>query len=585
MALRDILAHFGINVETDELEKGDSLVDKFQDKLVEVGKWVAGAFAINALKDFASELIATADSIGETSDRIGISTQALQEWEYAAKLSGIESDKLRSSIVKLGAGLGKGTADKALKKLGVATKDANGELRGVGDVFGDTIIALGALDNPTKQAGIAAELFGRSYADLIPLINEGPEGLAKLRAEFEKLGGAFSPEFIKQAQEYGDNIDRIQYGIKGLAKKAIGPLLPYLLELTRNSIEVVQSLVSWVKRTKIIQASLIGLTAKGVMALVAAVPKLVTKLGGLKTILTTLGRFVARTVLPLLILEDIIVFLSGGKSAIGKGLDAAFGKGTAANIQALVADMVRFFGLFKSEPGKVRSSFKEMTANLEKELGGLGSFIGGWQEGLAEVGLFAVDVITGGWTNFFNKLKALCWAFVFVFKIAWTELKFAGLAVAAAISDAWDSAWNSIIGSIQSAKMLALAPATQGLANDIGEAMKALDQKKNAGGAGAQVSKDWDKARLELAHEGDQLGNALTSPATATVDSHDRTIVTSKTDNKAQINITVPPGTPAEQVEAVGEAAGKGVKKAFSVPEFKAAHNALVPRPGHYFTP
>jgi hypothetical protein len=118
--------------------------------------------------------------------------------------------------------------------LGVSLKDAKGELRKGEDVFSDVATAIAAIPNETERAGVASQIFGKSYAKLLPLFKQGPEGIAQIRKEFKELGGGFSPEFIKQAQQVNDDFDKLEVAFKSFATKALLPLIPEIKELSKE---------------------------------------------------------------------------------------------------------------------------------------------------------------------------------------------------------------------------------------------------------------------------------------------------------------------------------------------------------------
>ena len=585
-ALREVFARFGVDFETKELEKGIGLVDSMVGKLKGFAGTVAAAFAVSEIVEFGKELINQADHVGETAERLDVGTTALQQWLYAAKLSGVETDALTGSVQRLGAGLAEAAAGKGqaatFKKLGVGLKNADGTLKSSIQVFEEAGLAIGALQDPTEAAGYASDLFGKQYARLLPLFRQGPAGLAALRKEFEELGGGFSPEFIKQSEEVNDNIDRLKFGLRGFAVEILSHVLPAITELTVDAVKVVRAIATWVKSTKLIKAALIALTGFGLsrlrdrMALLLVeLPKVIARFGGLRAILARLAMFVLRFIAPLLILEDILVFLAGGKSAIGKGLDAAFGPGTAKNIQNLVAELVKFFGLFKAEPDKVRASFATLPDDLAKELGGFGRFLGGWGQEVVNVGLFVTNALTGGWANFVAKAKAGGQGILLALKIVCTELAFLWVGAAAQISDAFDSVWNGIIKGAQAAlsamlDVLAKLPGTDDMVKTLRLNVEALGGGKRGADAVANFEKFRDNTRLALAAEGDRIGAVATAPASL---AGGNTNVT----NNTEVHVVVPAGTDADVARGVGKAAEKGAARGTNLRATKAA---LVPTAG-----
>jgi hypothetical protein len=584
-ALREILASFGIEVDTKELEKGDSLVDDFKGKLLDFGKAVAGAFAVTEIVRFGKELINQADELRETAIALGLPAQQLQALEHAASLAGLEMDELRASIARLNrvaaqSAEGKGQAD-VFKKLGVELKEADGTLKTSGQLFEEAGAAIAAIENPTERAGLASEIFGKSYAKLLPLFAEGGDGIKKLKAEVDELGFGFDDAFLENSDEINDNLSRVKKGLVGVAVQALGPLLPGIAEFTKESVNVVKGIVGWVRQTRILQAVMIGFTAKGVLALVRAGGALVAKLGGWRVLFARLAAVILRTVLPLLVLEDIIVFLAGGKSALGAGLDAAFGPGTQESVRKLIGELGSFLNLFKTSPDEVRASFADLPKDLERDLGAFGTFLGGWGQEIVEVGLFAVNVLTGGWENFANKMIAVWDGVKLAGKILWTELKFGGLAVAAAISDAWGAVWNGIIDTAVAAitKLAALVgkvPGFSALARGIEGLGKDLGGARTSTTAGAEISALRDEERLRLADEGDRIGARLTAPATASAPVPFSAVPQAGAGVVQNANVQVTINGPADPA-AVARAAKRGTTEGLNL---RAAQGALVQRGG-----
>jgi hypothetical protein len=139
--------------------------------------------------------------------------------------------------------------------------------------------------------------------------------LAKLRAEVGELGATFDSAFLENAQEVNDNVDRLKLGLRGLAIQVIGPLLPELVRLSQYLISGAKSFVALIKQTHVTNGVVAGLAVK-------IIPNLMSVLRGL-------GSVVLRTVLPFLLLEDAVGFLTGDDSLLGEALDKLFGSGTA----------------------------------------------------------------------------------------------------------------------------------------------------------------------------------------------------------------------------------------------------------------
>ncbi|MDV7396821.1 hypothetical protein RZS08_35815, partial [Arthrospira platensis SPKY1] len=88
---------------------------------------------------------------------------------------------------------------------------------------------------------IAQELFGRSGAKLIPLLNSGADGLEALRQEAEELGLVIGGDAARAAEQFNDSLTRIDAVRRGLFNGIAQQLLPTLNALTDTLLESARS--------------------------------------------------------------------------------------------------------------------------------------------------------------------------------------------------------------------------------------------------------------------------------------------------------------------------------------------------------
>lgn len=176
------------------------------------------------------------DQIGEAASRIGIATEALSGLEWAAKLSDASLEQLQGGLLRLTKNAGDAAAgNKALAQafstIGVSITNADGSLRDVEGLLLDVADVFAQLPNGAEKSKLALDLFGRSGAQLIPLLSRGSEGINELRAEAEALGLTFDQTAADQAGEFNDALDRITAGMQGAATQIGISLLPKLTEM------------------------------------------------------------------------------------------------------------------------------------------------------------------------------------------------------------------------------------------------------------------------------------------------------------------------------------------------------------------
>jgi len=179
---------------------------------------LAAAFSGASLASAFKSAVDGADNFGKLAQRVGATTEALSALAYAGKLSDVGLEDLSSSLEKYG---------RHLTQTGQGSADLLAALQAEADVFAKLP------DGPTKTAR-AMDLFGKSGAKMIPLLNGGSEGLKEMTQEAERLGLVISSQTAAQAEQFNDNLTRLESTSKGLATAFAQVLLPSLNDVTKT---------------------------------------------------------------------------------------------------------------------------------------------------------------------------------------------------------------------------------------------------------------------------------------------------------------------------------------------------------------
>jgi hypothetical protein len=207
--------------------------------LASIGKGlaVAATAAGGALAYMGKQAIDSADRISKLSQSTGLSTEALSQLEYAADLSGVSSEALTKSLGRLSrtaadAAKGVKVSSEAFAKLGVNVKNADGSLRPTEDLLLDVADSFSKLENGAAKAALAQDLFGKAGMQLIPLLNQGRAGIKAMTDEADAFGLTVSQEAAVAAEQFNDNLTRLQAAGKGVVNQAVQQLLPTLAAIT-----------------------------------------------------------------------------------------------------------------------------------------------------------------------------------------------------------------------------------------------------------------------------------------------------------------------------------------------------------------
>lgn len=233
------------------------------------------AGAIMGMFNLAKGASEVGSEIGEAAQKLGIGVVALQEYRYAAKMSGIESATLGKGIEKLGinaveARKGNKGLIKDFRALGVTLKGSNGQMRTTEQLFGDTLNKLAKVKDPLQRNRLAFKLFGKSGVELMKMLGDGAEGLARKREEARRSGAIFGENAINAADKFGDNLDALMERLTGFQRLLGVQLLPVLNEMVEgvtawfdaNAGLVRSTIVEWVQSFSKVMRDLMNPTSE-----------------------------------------------------------------------------------------------------------------------------------------------------------------------------------------------------------------------------------------------------------------------------------------------------------------------------------
>jgi hypothetical protein len=397
MALREVLAHFGVDVDTEELEKANKKVDDFVDRLKSLGTALVGGEFAKEIFEFGKSIAEQGDQLEKGAIRLGLSTDALQALGYAAVQSGSDIGSLTIALLTLQDKIGDalinptGEGAKALHRYGIEWKDAKGHVKDAGDVFKSVADKIADTKDQSKQVAIAMGVFGRQGRALLPLLKQGSDGIGELTEQFEALGGGISEKAIKASSKYIDAIGRLNVVHQAMNSQIALRLLPVLTLLVDGLTKGELAMVGLADHSSIVETVLAGLGAVlvgfAIKSAIAFAPWIAW------------GAALAGVIL---IVEDLVTMFRGGDSLSGRLLDAIGGEGFHtevvkelgdewAHIRDVFHDLNPVFHEFVEELRWIYHFGKDVAQLLGKISGAVGDAAGRAHNYLVEKG-----VVKGG---------------------------------------------------------------------------------------------------------------------------------------------------------------------------------------------
>lgn len=263
-------------VINNSVKKSLSKVGLFEQNFAKIGKSammvgtraLAGATAIGtALYGVAKNAADTGDSAIKTAQKIGMNVEAWQELAYAGKHAGVESDALASSMIKfnktiMAAYKGDKAAVEAFKDLGVSIKDAQGKMRPPQDIIKDVAGFYSKVEDGAKKTTNAMALFGKSGADIIPLLNGGKANMEEFAVEARRLGLVLDEDACKSSEDFIKSVTTLKASVQGLGMNIGAALVPKIDKLVQKITETVGKVMKWVKEHRPLVDSIINICGK-----------------------------------------------------------------------------------------------------------------------------------------------------------------------------------------------------------------------------------------------------------------------------------------------------------------------------------
>ena len=161
--------------------------------------------SVGAVVAFGKSLLDMGDAVMKVHDRTGLATDDVQRLQFIAEQSGNSLDDLTGAVSKLQIRLADGSAKKGIEALGlnfekIRNQSPYEQISNVAD-------AMAKIENPTRRAQLAVEVFGKAGAEVLPT----------LVANFKELGDAApvaSESTIKALDDAGDAISKFGSTIK-----------------------------------------------------------------------------------------------------------------------------------------------------------------------------------------------------------------------------------------------------------------------------------------------------------------------------------------------------------------------------------
>jgi TP901 family phage tail tape measure protein len=252
---------------------------------------VGAAFAVS-LKGALGE----ADKMGKMAQTAGQSVEDFSALAYAAKLSDVSVEALGSSMARLSRSMSDAASNatseaaKAFQALGIHVKNNNGTMKTTTQVVGEVAGKFATYKDGVQKTALAMMIFGRAGASMIPMLNSGADGIAKMTAEARELGIVIDKPTAMAAENFNDNMTKLGVATGALALRVTAQLAPAMAVLSDRLINFVKDSGFAQKGADAIMSAIQWL-AEGVGVVVIRLQEMAAQFNALWSMLTAAKNF------------------------------------------------------------------------------------------------------------------------------------------------------------------------------------------------------------------------------------------------------------------------------------------------------
>jgi hypothetical protein len=216
-----------------ELKKSQGQLSVFNDFIKDWKTQLAAAGTVlvavtKSTADYGDQLV-------KMGQRLGTTIQETSRLQHAARLADTDLHGLSSTVAFLSkrmleAASGNSDAVKAFSDLGLSVTTTSGNLKRTTDILLELSDRVRSMpDGPEKLARMM-EVLGKSAKDNLPLLNSN---LREAFKETKELGLEMSTKAAKAAEEFNDQITKLQGAVKGASNTVGETLMPSMTALSK----------------------------------------------------------------------------------------------------------------------------------------------------------------------------------------------------------------------------------------------------------------------------------------------------------------------------------------------------------------
>lgn len=317
----------------------------------------AAAGALAGIAGIAYKAATMSDDLNTLSKQTGFTTAELQKMQYAADRIDVSMETITGASQKMVNKLK--SSEKTFTDLGIATRDAGGNLRSSSDIFNDTIKYLSTIENETERDTVAMSIFGKSANELAGIIDDGGAALQAFGEEAEQAGLILDQQTLDGLNEVNDEIDRLKAQSAATIAKAGAAALQALTPVIEKVAVAIEKVLNFIAQLTPEQMQVI-ITILAVVAAISPLLSIVSKLTmAISLLASPIGVVIA--IIGALIAVGVLLYKHWDEL---KAKAEAFWQGVKAGFEQLKNDVTNAFDRLKTNVTNTFETLKTTVTNV-----------------------------------------------------------------------------------------------------------------------------------------------------------------------------------------------------------------------------
>lgn len=325
----------------------------------------AGVLAAGAaVTGYASSILETLDPLVDLSQQTGISAGALQELGYAASVSGSSAQDMQASLSGLSSKIGEAAlkGNEMFMRLGINVRDASGKVKSADQVLMELGGRFKSLNISLAEQRSIAQALGISPS-LLQMLNKSGGEIDAMRERARKFGVLTNAQ-AAAVDSYNDSLTTLRFGLDALKQAFAVGLAPQMQAATDR-------FADFLAQNKDLIINGLAKLTEGLFVMIDAVGRLMPVLAALGAVMIVLRvramgfaaafalanlpiiLIVAGIAAVLLIIDDLMVAMNGGKSVIADFFQEFF------NVD-IVASIKKWYGAFMDAITSIQTAMKDI---------------------------------------------------------------------------------------------------------------------------------------------------------------------------------------------------------------------------------